>query len=188
MMVNGIIFKESYDENEYTKLDCYQKNTVILVDRHKRTKLGSQMVAVSLGDIWPVEKDVEVYDVRFGKRAVISCKDILGAIKKECLSDLDRMDLSAFKPFESDLPDIKDGLRFSAYSYLQNERYRGPVFIHTKEELREYVFLQKEYQYIIRICDIDDYIVMEIENGEVVFPPKECAEEDKEISKESGEE
>ena len=41
----------------------------------------------------------------------------------------------------------------------------------------DYVRMQKSYQHRILICDRDDFAVMEVLNGEVVFPDAKVLEE-----------
>jgi len=41
----------------------------------------------------------------------------------------------------------------------------------------DYIRMQKPYQHRILICDRDDFAVMEVLNGEVVFPDAKVLEE-----------
>ena len=63
--------------------------------------------------------------------------------------------------------------QYSGYSFLPDGRYAAGVWLCSPEEVRDYVQMQKDYQHRVLICDRNDFAVMEIVEGKLVFPSEQ---------------
>ena len=59
---------------------------------------------------------------------------------------------------------------FSGYCFLQDGKYTSGVWLCGPEEAEAYVRMQMPYQHRILICDREDLAVMEVQEGQVIFP------------------
>lgn len=175
MLKNGLAYKIMYDKCEYMEKEHYQKNTVLVVDSRGINNKEGQMNIVMTRDEKQGISDIVIdgYDIRIGREVVCMKSDVLGELRPECMTEHDRMFLASYKPITDKNIGLIQSLGFAAYCFLKDERYHGPVLIRTQDELKAYIDIQKKYQYLIRVCDADDYIVMEIEDGELMYPTKE---------------
>ena len=172
MLVNGLEYKKEYEEHEFIHSDNYEHGKILLVKRNMPDRKDEQALVLFIEGELETSSRLMGYDFRKGVKISFKKEDILGTIRPECISDYDRMYISSYKPFVDELPSKGEELGFTAYCYLKNERYRGPVFINTEKELHDYVGFQLKYQYMIRICDRDDYIIMETKEGNLVYPSR----------------
>ena len=62
---------------------------------------------------------------------------------------------------------------YSGYSFLEDGRYAAGVWLCSEKEAMDYVEMQKPYQHKVMLCDRDDFCVMEVVDGEMVFPDEE---------------
>lgn len=67
--------------------------------------------------------------------------------------------------------------QYSGYSFLEDGRYAAGVWLCSPQEVRDYVEMQKPYQHRVLICDRDDFAVMEVINGQMIYPDKQALEE-----------
>lgn len=59
---------------------------------------------------------------------------------------------------------------FLGYCFDKDGRYCPPVSLETVEEVFSYVALQKNLFPEIRITDLDDYVVLHVKNGKIIYP------------------
>ena len=55
-----------------------------------------------------------------------------------------------------------------------------------QEEVWSYVMMQKDYQYRILICDRDDFAVLEMLEGRMIFPDVQSLEQFQQAQKDGG--
>lgn len=119
---------------------------------------------------------IDVISLADGERYLVHREDILGILKPELLPDEARLHLSQIRPFNAaDLKTCEP--QYFGYSFLPDGRYAAGVWLCSPEEVRDYVELQKPYQHRIRICDRDDFAVVEVLEGKVIFPDAQALEE-----------
>lgn len=150
----------------FTKEDCIQKplpesltNKVIVLSKDKQlffclrdTENALQTVSLQNGEISSHRKE-----------------NVIGLLKPELLPDKAKLQLSQIRPFGA--KDLSEHTpEYSGYSFLPDGRYSAGVWLCSPEEVKDYVQMQKDYQYRVLICDRYDFAVMEIVQGEVVFP------------------
>lgn len=99
-------------------------------------------------------------------------RDIIGELKPELLGEKERLQLSQIRPFGA-LDVREQDPEYSGYSFLPDGRYAAGVWLAGPEEAWEYVRMQKDYQYRVMICDRDDFAVLEIQEGKLLFPDEE---------------
>lgn len=73
--------------------------------------------------------------------------------------------------------DLEHSPEYSGYSFLPDGRYAAGVWLADPEEAWEYVMMQKDYQHRIMICDRDDFAVLEMQEGQMLFPDVQTLEE-----------
>ena len=56
---------------------------------------------------------------------------------------------------------------------LEDGRYAAGVWLCSEKEAMDYVEMQKPYQHKVMLCDRDDFCVMEVVAGKLVFPDEE---------------
>ena len=88
-------------------------------------------------------------------------RDVVGVLRPELLGEKERLQLSQIRP-----PMAQD-LRHS-------------------EEVWSYVMMQKDYQYRILICDRDDFAVLEMLEGRMIFPDVQSLEQFQQAQKDGG--
>ena len=107
---------------------------------------------------------------------------MVGVLKPELLSEHERLQLSQIRPAGA-LPLEEHEPRYSGYSFLPDGRYTTGVWLCSEKEVEDYVEMQLPYQHRIMICDRNDFCVLEIEEGTVLFP---TAEDIKAMEQEQG--
>ena len=102
--------------------------------------------------------------------------EVIGIVKPELLPDEAKLHLSQIRP-----PGAKDlnlcVPEYSGYSFLPDGRYASGVWLAGPEEVKGYVEMQKDYQHRVLICDRDDFAVLEIVEGKLVFPDEQALQE-----------
>lgn len=119
---------------------------------------GNELQAVSLFD---------------GELVNCNRSDVLGIAKPEVLSDMARLQLSQIRPLDSEIPKVPE---FFGYCFLPNGRYAAGVPLSDELKVREYIDIQRAYQHKLMICDQDDCCVLEIIDGEIIYPTPEILE------------
>ena len=111
-----------------------------------------------------------------GERCRCSRGEVIGIVKPELLPDKAKLHLSQIRP-----PGAEDlnscAPEYSGYSFLPDGRYASGVWLTGPEEVKGYVEMQKDYQHRVLICDRDDFAVLEIVEGRLVFPDEESLQE-----------
>lgn len=171
----------------YAETDCIAPGIIrgceLLVMRtgSKKQGTGQTLCLVTEADtsFSKLEKRFPVYDIRKRQRMYCNKKDVVGELNPERISEKDCLMLGLVKPVED--TGVLKGKRnhFYGYCFLRNETYQGAVHLCSEKELEAYVRLQSKYQYRVMICDTSDYIVLEVEEGTVVFPTKEMLENER---------
>lgn len=94
--------------------------------------------------------------------------DVLGVLKPALLPESAKLQLSqigpACTPAEEKMP------KYSGYSFLPDGRYAAGVPLGSEEEVMDYLRLQMPYQHRILICDRDEACVLEVREGELLYP------------------
>lgn len=99
-------------------------------------------------------------------------RDVIGTLKPELLPDSAKLQLSQIRPSGA-LPLEHNPPEYSGYSFLEDGRYAAGVWLCSLKEVMDYVEMQKPYQHRVLICDRDDFAVMEVAQGQLVFPTQE---------------
>lgn len=169
----------------YTLEDCDQIGGQTELYQRVVVYAGEELAKSPAGQLFLcMEKDradyhpemVDLISLSKGERYLGKRGDILGTLKLELLPDEAKLHLSQIcihgkKDFYKEKP------LFSGYSFLPNGRYATGVWLYSPQEVLDYVGLQKPYQYRILICDRDDFAVLEVVNGQVIFPDTQALEE-----------
>lgn len=123
----------------------------------------------------PIGQSVFMVSLSTGEAGWFERSDVLGTLKPELLPDDARLQLSQIRPSGAlDLSSHEP--LYSGYSFLPDGRYAAGVWLCSPEEVRDYVEMQKPYQHRVLICDRDDFAVMEVVKGEIIFPSREDIE------------
>ena len=163
--------------HEYTEMDCDQtgegcslKGKVVVVN--KAASLPGQLFFCMEGDGAgenPAERNVSLVSLSNGESFRVRRRDVVGTLKPELLPDDAKLMLSQIRPAGAkDLAGNEP--EFSGYSFLPDGRYAAGVWLCTPEEVMAYVEMQKPYQHRVLICDRDDFTVMEVIDGELIYP------------------
>ena len=122
--------------------------------------IGRSILAVSLSD---------------GELVRWNRSDVLGILKPQLLPDSARLHLSQIRP--SGALDLKrHEPEYSGYSFLPDGRYAAGVWLCNEQEVKDYIVMQKDYQYRVMICDRSDFCVFEMKQGVVLHPSQEIVE------------
>ena len=62
------------------------------------------------------------------------------------------------------------------YSFLPDGRYAAGVWLCSEQEVMDYIELQKPYQHRIMICDRNDFCILEMQAGQIIYPDEEAME------------
>lgn len=123
----------------------------------------------------PIGRSVFLVSLSTGEPCRFWRSDVIGTLKPELLPDDARLQLSQIRP--SGALDISSHEPlYSGYSFLADGRYAAGVWLCSPEEVMDYVQMQKPYQHRVLICDRDDFAVMEVIKGQMVFPSQEDIE------------
>lgn len=120
----------------------------------------------------PEGSNLFLASLRTGEFSLKNRNDVLGVLKPEMLPEQAKLQLSQIRPVGA--LDLKaHEPEFSGYSFLPDGRYAAGVWLCSGQEVMDYVEMQKPYQYRIMICDMDDFCVMEISEGKLIYPSQE---------------
>ena len=97
-------------------------------------------------------------------------RDVVGVLLPELLGEKERLQLSQIRPFGA-LDLHGHSPEYSGYSFLPDGRY---------------AMMQKDYQYRILICDRDDFAVLEMLEGRMIFPDVQSLEQFQQAQKDGG--
>ena len=112
-------------------------------------------------------------------------RDVVGVLRPELLGEKERLQLSQIRPFGA-LDLHGHSPEYSGYSFLPDGRYASGVWLVNPEEVWSYVMMQKDYQYRILICDRDDFAVLEMLEGRMIFPDVQSLEQFQQAQKDGG--
>lgn len=112
-------------------------------------------------------------------------RDVVGVLRPELLGEKERLQLSQIRPFGA-LDLHGHSPEYSGYSFLPDGRYASGVWLANPEEVWSYVMMQKDYQYRILICDRDDFAVLEMLEGRMIFPDVQSLEQFQQAQKDGG--
>ena len=164
-----------YEENEYEAVTGEINNSQVLVIRGKE---GQKNCLVRIA-IYIEETALKVpgrrlnfLDIRTGRKFQADAENILGVLKPGSITEKDKLMLALIKPVTEE---TTEELGFWGYCHLKNGTYLKPVRLDSERELRAYVSLQKNYQSRVMVCDDEDYIVLDIQDGRLAFPDMEQA-------------
>lgn len=101
----------------------------------------------------PIGRSVFLVSLSTGEQSRFWRNDVIGTLKPEpeLLSDEAKLQLSQIRP--------------------------SGVWLCSPGEVRDFIEIQKPYQHRVLICDRDDFVVMEIVEGELVYPDAQALEE-----------
>lgn len=117
----------------------------------------------------PIGRSVFLVSLSTGEPCRFFRNDVLGTLKPELLPEDEKLLLSQIRP--SGAADLKSHEpQYSGYSFLQDGRYAAGVWLCSPEEVKDYVEMQKPYQHRVLICDRNDFAVMEVVDGQLIFP------------------
>lgn len=111
-----------------------------------------------------------------GEQYRFCCNDVIGTLKPELLPEEAKLQLSQIRPGNA-LPLESHEPQYSGYSFLPDGRYAAGVWLCSPQEVQDYVEMQKPYQHRVLICDRDDFAVMEVVDGQMIFPTLEQLED-----------
>lgn len=98
--------------------------------------------------------------------------EVLGTLKPELLPEDAKLQLSQIRPIGA-VPLTEHEPLYSGYSFLEDGRYAAGVWLCSEKEALDYVEMQKPYQHKVMLCDRNDFCVMEVVAGEMVFPKED---------------
>ena len=120
----------------------------------------------------PIGRSVFLVSLSTGEQCRFLRGDVMGTLKPELLPDEAKLQLSQIRP--SGALDLSSHApQYSGYSFLPDGRYAAGVWLCSPQEVMGYMEMQKPYQYRVLICDRDDFAVMEVVKGELVYPSQE---------------
>ena len=159
------------------QIPMYRKVVVCPADKQEDSSCGQLFLCIEKDrpDGRERQAAIELISLSDGERYSGRCEDILGTLMPELLPDEAKLHLSQIRLHEGEDWEQKEPL-FSGYSFLTDGRYAAGVWLYSLQEVMDYVELQKPYQYRVLICDRDDFAVMEIVEGQVLFPAPEDEE------------
>lgn len=119
-----------------------------------------------------IGRSVRLVSLSIGEPCRFFRNDVLGTLKPELLPEAEKLQLSQIRP--GGAADLKTHEpQYSGYSFLKDGRYAAGVWLCSPEEVKDYVEMQKPYQHRVLICDRNDFAVMEVINGRLIFPTQE---------------
>ncbi|MDD3194151.1 MAG: hypothetical protein PHE47_10010 [Oscillospiraceae bacterium] len=124
----------------------------------------------------PIGRSVFLVSLSTGEQCRFWRSDVLGTLKPELLPEEAKLQLSQIRPGNAASLETHEP-QYSGYSFLPDGRYAAGVWLCSPQGVMDYVEMQKPYQHRVLICDRDDFAVMEVVDGQVVFPTPEQVEE-----------
>lgn len=123
----------------------------------------------------PIGRSVFLTSLSDGEQHRFYRSDVVGVLKPELLPDSAKLHLSQIRPLDA-LSLERNEPKYSGYSFLPDGRYAAGVWLCSEQEVMDYIELQKPYQHRIMICDRNDFCVLEIREGQLLYPNEEAME------------
>ena len=162
-----------------TGYDCVLHGKVIVLSRQALPEAyRNQLFFCSGGNGAnpnPMGRSVFLTSLSDGERCRFFRSDVVGALKPELLPDSAKLHLSQIRPPDA-LPLERNEPKYSGYSFLPDGRYASGVWLCSEQEVMDYIELQKPYQHRIMICDRNDFCVLEMQEGQLIYPTEEAME------------
>ena len=131
----------------------------------------------------PIGGTVFLISLSDGEACRSERREVIGTVKPELLPEEAKLQLSQIRPVgNADLHTHEP--EYSGYSFLEDGRYAAGVWLGSPREVMDYVEMQKPYQHRVLICDQDDFAVMEVLKGQIIFPTQKELEEFQEHTQE----
>lgn len=121
----------------------------------------------------PIGRSVFLTSLSDGEQHRFSRSDVVGVLKPALLPDSAKLHLSQIGPPNA-LPVERNEPKYSGYSFLPDGRYAAGVWLCSEQEVMDYIEMQKPYQHRIMICDRDDFAVLELQEGRLLYPNEEA--------------
>jgi hypothetical protein len=123
----------------------------------------------------PIGRSIFTVSLAEGEKIRWNRSDVLGILKPELLPEYARLQLSQIRPHGAlDLKNHEQ--QYSGYCFLPDGRYTSGVGLCSTKEVRDYIEMQRNYQYRVMICDREDFCVFEMIAGQIVHPSPETVE------------
>lgn len=123
----------------------------------------------------PIGRSVFLTSLSDGEQHRFFRSDVVGVLKPELLPDSAKLHLSQIRPPNA-LPLEQNEPKYSGYSFLPDGRYAAGVWLCTEKEVMDYIEMQKPYQHRIMICDRNDFAVLEMQAGQLIYPNEDALE------------
>ena len=124
----------------------------------------------------PVGGTVFLVSLSTGEECRFWRSDVVGIVKPELLPDEAKLHLSQIRP--PGAADLKThSPEYSGYSFLPDGRYASGVWLCSAKEAVGYAEMQKDYQHRVLICDRDDFAVMEMVKGKLIYLDEQALRE-----------
>ncbi len=123
----------------------------------------------------PIGRSVFMASLSDGEQSRWNRSDVVGVLKLELLPDAAKLHLSQIRP-DGALDLKQNEPKYSGYSFLPDGRYTSGVWLCSEQEVMDYAEIQKPYQHRIMICDRNDFCVLEIVDGKLIYPTEEAME------------
>lgn len=117
----------------------------------------------------PGENSLTLISLADGERYQVERRAVMGILKPERLPEEAKLQLSQIRPYKAGNSSLQEP-QFSGYCFRQDGKYASGVWLCSPEEAEAYVRMQMPYQHRILICDREDLAVMEVQEGQVIFP------------------
>lgn len=172
--------EEKDEKRAYTAEDCEETGygmcltgKVIVVCQDAFPSSGGNQLYFCTGgrgaETNPVGQAVSGVSLDNGEAARFRRSQILGILKPQLLPEQAKLQLSQLRPIGA-VPLQGHEPLYSGYSFLEDGRYAAGVWLCSEKEAMDYVEMQKPYQHKVMLCDRDDFCVMEVVAGKLVFP------------------
>lgn len=171
----------------YTEKDCSQtgygfslKDKVVVIKPSAllQEHPGELFLCVGEDGAEPNSADQRVFAVSLtnGETYQFERGDVTGLLKPELLPDEEKLMLSQIRPDGAVLLPGSEP-QYSGYSFLEDGRYSAGVWLCSPEEALGYMEMQKPYQHRVLICDRDDFAVLEVIDGKLIYPDEQALAE-----------
>ena len=162
-----------------TGYDCSLQGKVIVLSRQAlRSDYRNQLFFCSGGNGAnpnPIGRSVFLTSLSDGENYRFFRSDVLGVLKPELLPESAKLHLSQIRPADA-LPLERNEPKYSGYSFLPDGRDAAGVWLCSEQEVMDYIEMQKPYQHRIMICDRNDFCVLELREGQLLYPGEEAME------------